>query len=136
HSKSEFINELSVLLAGHLVEKEIFGEVTTGATSDLRRATALARSLVTEYGMSENLGPRTYGEKEEMIFLGKEIHEQRDYSEKIAEKIDEEVAAFLEKAAKSALIIINDKKAYIEKVVAALLEKETIEKDEFAALMA
>ena len=136
HSKSEFINELSVLLAGHLVEKEIFGEVTTGATSDLRRATALARSLVTDYGMSENLGPRTYGEKEEMIFLGKEIHEQRDYSEKIAEKIDDEVAAFLDKAAKAALVIIEDKRKYIERVVAVLLEKETLEKDEFAALMA
>jgi cell division protease FtsH len=85
--------------------------------------------------MSENLGPRTYGEKEEMIFLGKEIHEQRDYSEKIAEKIDDEVAAFLEKAAQAANEIINSKKKYIEKVVAALLEKETLEKDEFAALM-
>lgn len=135
HSKSEFINELSVLLAGHLVEKNIFGEVTTGATSDLRRATSLARSLVTDYGMSENLGPRTYGEKEEMIFLGKEIHEQRDYSEKIAEKIDDEVAAFLEKAAKAANEIITGKKKYIEKVVAALMEKETLEKEEFAALM-
>jgi len=135
HAKSEFINELSVLLSGHLVEKEIFGEVTTGATSDLRRATAIARSLVTDYGMSENLGPRTFGEKEEMIFLGREIHEQRDYSEKVAEKIDEEIAAFLEKATKSALEIIKGKSKYIEKVVAVLMEKETIEKDEFAALM-
>jgi len=92
HSKSEFMAEISVLLAGYLIEKEIFGEATTGATSDLRRATALARRLVTDYGMSANLGPRTYGEKEEMIFLGKEIHEQRDYSEKIAEKIDEEIS--------------------------------------------
>jgi len=135
HAKSEFINELSVLLAGHLVEKEIFGEVTTGATSDLRRATAIARSLVTDYGMSENLGPRTFGEKEEMIFLGREIHEQRDYSEKIAEKIDEEIAAFLEKATKAANLIIKNKSNYIEKVVAVLLKQETIEKDEFAALM-
>ncbi len=135
HAKSEFINELAVLLSGHLVEKEIFGEVTTGATSDLRRATAIARSLVTDYGMSENLGPRTFGEKEEMIFLGREIHEQRDYSEKVAEKIDEEMAAFLEKASKLALEVIKDKSKYIEKVVSALMEKETLEKDEFAALM-
>jgi len=135
HAKSDFINELSVLLAGHLVEKEIFGEVTTGATSDLRRATALARSLVTDYGMSENLGPRTFGEKEEMIFLGREIHEQRDYSEKIAEKIDEEIAAFLEKATVSARKIISEKREYIEKTVVVLMEKETIEKDEFAKLM-
>ena len=136
HAKSEFINELSVLLAGHLVEKEIFGEVTTGATSDLRRATAIARSLVTDYGMSENLGPRTYGEKEEMIFLGREIHEQRDYSEKIAEKIDEEMAAFLEKASKAAMEIIKNKREYLEKVVAVLLKQETIEREEFASLMA
>lgn len=135
HAKSDFINELSVLLSGHLVEKEIFGEVTTGATSDLRRATAIARSLVTDYGMSENLGPRTFGEKEEMIFLGREIHEQRDYSEKIAEKIDEEIAAFLEVATKAALNIIKTKSNYIEKVVEVLLKQETIEKEEFAALM-
>ena len=135
HAKSEFINELSVLLAGHLVEKEIFGEVTTGATSDLRRATAIARSLVTDYGMSDHLGPRTFGEKEEMIFLGREIHEQRDYSEKIAEKIDEEIASFLEQATRAALNIIKNKSKYIEKVVAVLLKQETIEKDEFAALM-
>jgi cell division protease FtsH len=134
-AKSEFINELSVLLAGHLVEKEIFGEVTTGATSDLRRATAIARSLVTDYGMSDHLGPRTFGEKEEMIFLGREIHEQRDYSEKVAEKIDEEIASFLEQATKAALEIIKSKSKYIEKVVFVLLEKETIEKEEFAALM-
>ena len=125
-----------MLLGGHLVEKEIFGEVTTGATSDLRRATAIARSLVTDYGMSDHLGPRTFGEKEEMIFLGREIHEQRDYSEKVAEKIDEEIASFLEQATKTALVIIKDKSKYIEKVVAVLLEKETIEKDEFDALMA
>ena len=135
-AKSEFINELSVLLAGHLVEKEIFGEVTTGATSDLRRATAIARSLVTDFGMSDHLGPRTFGEKEEMIFLGREIHEQRDYSEKVAEKIDEEIASFLEQATKKALEIIKGKRKYIEKVVVVLLEKETIEKDEFDALMA
>jgi cell division protease FtsH len=94
HSKTEFIEEIAVLLGGYLTEKEIFGEVTTGATSDLRRATSIARRLVTDYGMSEKLGPRTYGEKEEMIFLGREIHEQKDYSEKIAEKIDEEIARF------------------------------------------
>jgi len=98
HAKSEFLSELAVLLAGHVTEKQIFGEVTTGATSDLRRATALARSLITDYGMSDKLGPRTFGQKEEMIFLGKEIHEQRDYSENVAEKIDEEIAGLLKDA--------------------------------------
>ncbi len=131
HAKSEFISEIAVLLAGHLVEKTIFGEVTTGATSDLRRATRVARQLVTDFGMSDNLGPRTYGEKEEMIFLGREIHEQRDYSEKVAEKIDEEIAGFIRQGEAKAIEIINDKKSLLEKIVAALLEKETIEREEF-----
>jgi cell division protease FtsH len=135
HPKSEFISDLAVLLAGHLTEKTIFGEVTTGATSDLRRATALARSLVTDYGMSDNLGPRTYGEKEEMIFLGREIHEQRDYSEKIAEKIDEEIAGFIKQGEKKAQTIIDTERERLELIVSTLLEKETIEKDEFERIM-
>jgi len=135
HPKSEFIQEIAVLLAGHLTEKEIFGEVTTGATSDLRRATAMARALVTDYGMSEHLGPRTYGEKEEMIFLGREIHEQRDYSEKIAEKIDEEIADFIKQGSDRAKTIISDHKEELERIVNALLTKETLEKDEFEALV-
>ncbi|MDD2258118.1 MAG: ATP-dependent zinc metalloprotease FtsH [Patescibacteria group bacterium] len=135
HSRSEFINELSVLLAGHLTEKEIFGEVTTGATSDLRRATAIARSLVTDFGMSEKMGPRTFGEKEEMIFLGREIHEQRDYSEKIAEQIDEEIKNFINQASVKTQELIADKRVYIEKVVAVLLEEETIERERFLSLM-
>jgi len=135
HSKTEYIEELAVLLAGHFAEKEIFGEVTTGATSDLRRATSLARSLITDFGMSNMLGPRTFGEKEEMIFLGREIHEQRDYSEKVAEKIDEEINVFITEAGKTAVRIIRDKKEYLEKIVAELLEKETIEKEAFKAIV-
>jgi len=131
HAKSKFISEIAVLLGGHLVEKTIFGEVTTGATSDLRRATALARSLVTDYGMSDHLGPRTYGEKEEMIFLGREIHEQRDYSEKVAEKIDEEIASFIRQGEDKASIIIEKHRDYLEKIVAVLLKQEVIEKTEF-----
>jgi len=135
HTKSEFVEELAVLLAGHATEKEIFGEVTTGATSDLRRATALARQLITDYGMSENLGPRTYGEKEEMIFLGREIHEQRDYSEKIAEQIDKEISHFIEQAVREAKGIIISKKEYLKKVVKVLLEKETLEREEFEKIV-
>lgn len=133
--KSQFISEIAVLLAGHLVEKTIFGEVTTGATSDLRRATEIARRLVTDYGMSDHLGPRTYGEKEEMIFLGREIHEQRNYSEKVAEKIDEEITSFISQGEKRALEIINQKGSSLEKIVGALLTKETIEKAEFEEIV-
>jgi cell division protease FtsH len=135
HSKSEFISEIAVLLAGHVVEGEIFGEVTTGATSDLRRATSLARSLITDYGMSDHLGPRTYGAKDEMIFLGREIHEQRDYSERIAEKIDDEISGLIKQGEDKAKEIIRDHQEALEKVTAALLEKETIEKDEFEKLV-
>lgn len=135
HSKSEFISEIAVLLAGHVVEKEIFGEVTTGATSDLRRATSLARSLVTDYGMSDNLGPRTYGAKEEMIFLGREIHEQRDYSEKIAEEIDKEIAGLIKQGQEKAQKIVLAKKIELDKIAEALLDKETIEKEEFERIV-
>ena len=135
HAKSEFIEELAVLVAGYITEKEIFGEVTTGATSDLRQATRLARKLITDFGMSNTLGPRTFGEKEEMIFLGREIHEQRDYSEKIAEQIDKEISVFIDQAVHQARGIVNNNKEILEKVVAALLEKETLEKEEFEKIV-
>ncbi len=126
---------LAVLAAGHIAEKEIFGDVTTGATSDLRQATRLARRLITDFGMSEKLGLRTFGEKEELIFLGREIHEQRDYSEKIAEQIDHEISVFIDQAAHRAQGIIKERKEEMEKVVAALMEKETLEKEDFEKIV-
>ncbi|MCX6795594.1 MAG: ATP-dependent zinc metalloprotease FtsH [Candidatus Falkowbacteria bacterium] len=135
HSKSEFIEELAVLLGGHLTEKDVFGEVTTGATSDLRRATALARAMITEYGMSDKLGTRTFGDKEEMVFLGREIHENRDYSEKTAEYIDGEISGLLSLATEQAKKIISAHHDSLEKIVEVLLEKETLEKVEFDALL-
>jgi len=135
HTKTEFTEELSVLLAGHIIEHDIFGEVTTGSTSDLRRATNLARKLITDFGMSETLGLRTFGEKEETIFLGSDAREQRNYSEKIAEQIDAEISSFIDKAAHQARGIIKAKKEELEKVVAILLEKETLEKEEFEEIV-
>ena len=134
-TKSYFLDEIAVLLGGYLTEQTIFGEVTTGATSDLRRATALSRRLVTDFGMSDKLGPRTYGEKEEMIFLGREIHEQRDYSEKIAESIDGEISGFIKQGMNTAERIIKEQREQIEKVAQLLLKQETIEKEEFEELM-
>ncbi|MDD3285626.1 MAG: ATP-dependent zinc metalloprotease FtsH [Patescibacteria group bacterium] len=135
HSRTDFIDEIAVLLAGHLVEKEIFGEVTTGATSDLRRATSVARSLITDYGMSDLLGPRTFGQKEELIFLGREIHEQRDYSEKIAEQIDVEILNFINQASDKAKDVLVRHRDKLEKVAQALLVQETLEKEAFEALV-
>lgn len=135
HTKEYFLDEIAVLLSGYITEQLIFNEITTGATSDLRRATALARRLVTDFGMSEKLGPRTFGEKEEMIFLGREIHEQRDYSEKVAEDIDKEINYFINEGRVRATKIIKDHKAILDKIAKVLLEKETIEQVEFNDLV-
>ncbi len=135
HTKAYFIDEIAVLLGGYLTEKVLFGDVTTGATSDLRRATALARRLVTDYGMSDNLGPRTFGDKEEMMYLGREIREQRDYSEKIAEAIDGEVSGFISQGMAKAQKIIKDQRAELDTVAALLIKQETIEQEEFESLM-
>jgi cell division protease FtsH len=134
-SKQEFIAEIAVLLGGYSTENIIYNEVTTGATSDLRRATSLARRLVTDYGMSEKLGPRTFGEKEEMIFLGREIHEQRDYSEKVAEEIDQEINNFIHQARMMAEEIINNHRQEVEALAHELIAKETIEKDDFEKMV-
>lgn len=136
HSYSDFIDNMAVLLGGFAAEKIFFDEVTTGASNDLKKVTQMARQMVTQYGMDTKLGPRTFGEKEEMIFLGKEIHERRDYSEKTAEVIDEEISNYIKNALKTAEKTIHDNKAKMEKIVATLIEKETIEKEEFATLMA
>ncbi len=135
-SYSDFIDNMAVLLGGYAAEKIFFDEVTTGASNDLKKVTQMARKIVTQYGMDEKLGPRTFGEKEEMVFLGKEIHERRDYSEKTAEIIDEEISHYIKTALKTAETTIKSNKDKMEKIVAMLLEKETIEKAEFEALMA
>jgi cell division protease FtsH len=134
-ARPEFFDELAVLLAGYATEKKIFGEVTTGATSDLREATKLARKLVTEYGMSEKMGPMTFGQKEELIFLGREISEQRDYSEEIAKKIDEEVKNFIDAAYKKASEVIEKNKEKLKKVAESLLEEEALEKEDFEKIV-
>jgi len=133
-SKDYFVDELSVLLGGYISEKLKFATVTTGASNDLERATAIARNLVTRYGMSD-LGPRTFGHKEELVFLGREIHEEKNYSEKTAEEIDGQVSKFILGAYQVAEKILQDKQATLDKIVRALLEKETIEKEDFDELV-
>lgn len=134
HSRAYFVDELATFLGGYVSEKNAFGDVTTGASNDLERATHMARAMVTRYGMSD-LGPRTFGKKEELIFLGREISEEKDYSEHTAEMIDKQVSGLINSAFETADRIIKDKKEVLEKIVAALLEKETIEKDEFEELV-
>jgi len=132
-TKSEFLAELATLLGGYCAEKLKFGEITTGAANDLERASELARKLVKEYGMS-SLGPISFGEKDELTFLGKEISEQRNYSEKVAAEIDKEVAKFIKNAEVQARKILLKKKKLLEKIAQVLIEKETIEREEFERL--
>lgn len=132
-SRTEFLDEIAALLGGYVAEEEVFGEVTTGASNDLKVATGLARKLVTEYGMSEKLGPRTFGEHDELIFLGREITEQRDYSESVAKAIDEEITKMIKNAQIQATKIIISKRATLDRLVERLLEKETLEQGEFEA---
>ena len=134
HMRAEFIDEMAVLLGGYTSEKLIFGDMTTGASDDLKRATAIAKELITKYGMSDTLGPRTFGKSEEMVFLGREIHENRDYSEKMAEAIDVEITKMIDTAMKTAERVITGRRDKLEAIVKLLLEKETIEREAFEAL--
>jgi len=135
HSKSEFLTDISVLLGGYAAEKVIFDEITTGASSDLQRSTELARELITKYGMSETLGPITFGKREELIFLGKEIHEDRNYSEKVAAQIDQEISKMVKAALVKAEEIIKKDRGLIKKIAQILIKQETIERDEFEKLV-
>ena len=125
-------------MGGYITEKMIYGDdlLSTGPSSDLKNATQIALSMVTKYGMSDKLGPRVYGDNEEMIFLAQEIHDKKNYSEKVAEMIDEEVSRVLDDAQKTAKEVIEKNRDKMDKLVKVLLEKETIEQDEFKKLMA
>ena len=135
HSYKEFIDDIAVMMGGFAAERIFFGDITTGPGSDIKQATNLAKKIITEYGMNQKLGPRTFGEKEEMIFLGKEITEKSDYSDKTAERIDKEIEKIIADGLSTALKILKLNKKKMQTIVSTLLEKETIEKDEFAALM-
>lgn len=136
HKRAEFIDDMAMMLGGFVAEKETFGDVTTGASDDLRKCTGLAHELVTRYGMSEALGPRVFGDSQEMVFLGREIHEARNYSEKTAEAIDQEVEKFVNGAMATARDIIRTQKQKLDRIAQKLLEVETIEKEAFEALLA
>jgi cell division protease FtsH len=134
-SKLELMDRLSVLLGGRVAEDIIYQDVTTGAQNDLERATKIARQMVTEYGMSEALGPVTLGRKENQIFLGKDISQERDYSEEVANKIDKEVRTIIEGAYASAKEILATNKSKLKKIATSLIERETLEGVELDMLL-
>jgi len=135
-SKTEFEDKIAGMLGGNVAERLMFGDTTTGSSNDIEKATNLARRMVTEFGMSEKLGPLAFGKREEMIFLGREIGEQRNYSDEVARMIDDEVRAIVDKAFTRAMDVLTTHKDRLTELAEALVAKETIEADEFAAMFA
>jgi len=129
--RKKMIADMIGLLGGRAAEELVFDDITSGASNDLERVTRMARAMVTRLGMSEQLGPLVYGKKEELIFLGREIAEQRDYSEAIAEKIDEEVRRLVNDAHEKARAILLEYRDKLDAIAERLLEVETITRDEF-----
>lgn len=134
---SMFRDEMAMAMGGYVAERMFYGDdfLTTGPSNDLKQATALASAMVLRYGMSDKLGPRKYGHNEEMIFLAQEIHEKKNYSEKTAEVIDEEITRLLREAEDRAKDIITRYKPKMQELVKRLLEKETVEQEEFYEIM-
>lgn len=134
-TRSKFEAMIATALGGRVAEEIVFGEITTGASNDLQQVTRIARAMVTQYGMSSEMGLRVYGEKQELVFLGREISEQRDYSDAIAEQIDTEVRRIIDSAHKLATEILTQHRDKLDFVSQRLLEVETLEATEFVALM-
>ncbi|NDJ33943.1 MAG: ATP-dependent zinc metalloprotease FtsH [Chloroflexi bacterium] len=133
--RSKFMDDLAMMLGGRLAEEIIFDEITTGASNDLERVTKTARAMVTRYGMSDRLGPMIFGQKEELVFLGREIGEQRDYSESVAEEIDAEVRRIVSEAYERARTVLTQHRDKLDLIAQTLIDVETLERDGFARLM-
>jgi len=130
-ARNKLLADMAFMLGGRAAEEIVFDDITSGASNDLERVTKLARSMVTRLGMSDALGPMVYGQKEELIFLGREISEQRDYSESVAETIDAEVRRLVEESYKRAKAILNEYRQQLENVAEQLIEAETMDRDTF-----
>jgi len=134
-SRQEFLDDIAALLGGRVAEQLVFNESTTGASNDLDRATDMARAMVTEYGMSEKLGPLKIGNRQGNPFLGRDLHEDRNYSEEVANLVDKEVRAIIDQCYETARKILTENRAKMDEIARVLLEKESLEREEFLALM-
>jgi cell division protease FtsH len=133
-SRNKLLADMTSLLGGRAAEELVFNDITSGASNDLERVTRLSRNMVTRLGMSEELGPMVYGQKDELVFLGREIGEQRDYSESVAERIDDEVFRIVNEAYARAKDILNKYRSQLDTIASRLIEVETIDREEFESL--
>jgi cell division protease FtsH len=135
-SKSEFEDKIAGLLGGNVSERLVFGDTTTGSSNDIEKATQLARRMVTEFGMSDRLGPLSFGKRDELVFLGREIGEQRNYSDEIARQIDEEVRAIIDRAYERATEVLEANRDRLETLAQKLIAEETVDGPAFESLFA
>ena len=133
-SKTEFDDKIAGLLGGNAAERLVFGDTTTGASNDIEKATTLARRMVTEWGMSDKLGPLAFGKHDEMVFLGREIGEQRNYSDDVAKLIDEEVRAIIENGYIRATQVLTEHRTRLLALADKLIAEETVDTEEFEKL--
>jgi cell division protease FtsH len=134
-TKKQFLADLAVAFGGYVAEQLTFKDISTGASNDISVASDIARKLVTRYGMSDKFGPIAFGKSQELMFLGKEISHERNYSEEVAAQIDKEVQKFINKTLKSATSILKKRKDALAAIADELMKKETIEKEQFDTLM-
>jgi cell division protease FtsH len=134
-SRSFFMDFISVALGGRVAEELVFGDISNGASSDIQSLTSMARSMVTKYGMSDTMGPLTFGQQEELVFLGRELAEQRDYSEEVAEQIDDEVRNIVLEAYQRVRQMLSVNADRLHAIAKALLESETLSREEFEAVL-
>lgn len=134
-TRAQFLADLTVAFGGYAAEQAVFGDISTGSSNDIRQATDLARELVTKYGMSEKLGPRAFGKTQEFVFLGREISAEKDYSESLGTVIDGEINRVIERALSAARQVVAKHRPALAKIAKTLIEKETIEREEFVALI-
>jgi cell division protease FtsH len=135
-TREELSDELAMLLGGRVAEELIVGDITTGASNDIERATKLARQMVTEFGMSDRIGPLTLGQKQHEVFLGRDFQSQPDYSDQVAFEIDDEVRTLIDEAHDEALEILQTNRQKLDELAGLLIERETLERDEVEAFLA
>jgi cell division protease FtsH len=135
-TKTALMEQLAMTLGGRAAEELVFHEVTTGAANDLEKVTSISKQMIMRYGMSEKLGPRVLGRNHDMPFLGREMGSEPDYSDEIAREIDDEIKRVIEEAHELAVTVLKEHMAELHRISAILIERETIDKDQFERLLA